>query len=155
MTTTTTPTNIDRTNLAKLVKSAHSKATNAFKKSLTHAKEAGSYLAQVHANCSYPDFLAWAINDCGISQSTADNYVRIHRNWEAIKGEDNYTSALKALRKRRNTNPKDVVPVQPLSAWQDKIQKAMTEFHVKGTIQNVQRFLEEFGVREPQQNLAA
>ena len=87
--------------LARNVKKAHEAVCTALRSSLGHAKKAGEYLSQVAADMPSKDFCAWAKKECGLSDSTAYNYIRIHKHWQEVKDEANYVKALKALRATR------------------------------------------------------
>lgn len=92
------------------------------------------------------EFVQWVKTEIGISESTAYNYIKIHKNWLEVQGEDNYVSALKALRKSRK--PKADVPAQVLTPWQEALKQKMEQFCIKASLDNMTLFLESMGIKE-------
>ena len=129
--------------IASKVKKEHAKVTAALNDSLEHARQAGDYLSEVQRKIPYKEFVAWVVDSVGISEASANNYCRIFRQWAKLPKDLNYTEALKA-RKTRKAKPD--VPQQPLTEWQKTIQERMGKFKIKGALDDVQAFLESFGV---------
>lgn len=134
--------------LATKIIAAHGKVTKALQSSLKHAKDAGASLAMVQANKTAKHFIAWCKKECGISESTALCYIRIHKHWQEVEGEANYTSALKALRTTRKTTKTAAANI-PLNPFQDKLADAMARYCIKGTLVNMELFLADLGYIKP------
>ena len=78
------------------------------------------------------DFKAWVKDTCGISESTAYNYIRIHKNYDAIKEKGSYVDALKAMRVKGL--PKSEPTNVPQTDWQKEVIAFADECAVKGTL---------------------
>lgn len=130
--------------IASKVKAEHAQVTAALKDSLEHAIQAGDYLSQVQREIPYKEFVAWVKRSIGISEASANNYCRLFKQKSKLPKNLNYTEALKALRRRRK--PKVEVPQQPRTAFQKAILERMDKFKVKGSLDDVEAFLESFGV---------
>jgi len=135
------------TEQANQIKNLHAESCGLQQQSLAKAKAAGELLAHVYAEIGdYKDFITWCRSECEISEATANNYIRIHRQWKKLPHENlNYTEALAALRTTRK--PKAALEPIPLTPWQVTVQEAMEKFQVKGSVESVCAFLEHFGVK--------
>ena len=136
---------IDLAALAVKVKEEPAAIVELHESSLLHARNAGKFLAEAEMN--YKKWLAWAQEAIGLSASTVANYVRIHEKWDEIPGrtEANYSQALRALRKTwKPKPPKSEKP--PLTPWQQTITERIKKFKIGGKLENIEKFLESFGV---------
>lgn len=131
--------------LAAKIKEAHNNVCQALRSSLDHARAAGEWLSLVRAKMNYKEWVQWCQEKCGLSESTATNYKRIHENWKEVQNEENYTAALKALRKTRKVSEAEE-ETAPLSPWEAKVKQKMMEHKIKGKLVNIKKFLADFGV---------
>ena len=102
--------------LARRINSAHSNFEKTFRLSLEHAKEAGGLLMQAKRKVGHGNWEAWLSNNCQVSISMSQKYMRISREWTAIEAakEERVTylsikGALKLLAKPRKDRPAPMV----------------------------------------------
>jgi hypothetical protein len=80
--------------LALDIKAEHREVGAALRKSLDHARKAGELLARAKQQIeALPEYKwgGWVSKTCEIHERTANNYIRIHRQWakieQAVKGD--------------------------------------------------------------------
>jgi hypothetical protein len=72
--------------LAARIRAEHEAAGGALKRSLQHAIAAGELLLEAKAQLRHGQWLPW-LESCGISERTAQRYIRLVRNREAIEAK--------------------------------------------------------------------
>lgn len=85
--TTATPA-VDVAKLVEQIKAAHAATVSAYRKSLDNAKRAGKLLKELKAHIDAPDspysWAKWVGPNTGISERTANNYMRVYEGWDKI-----------------------------------------------------------------------
>jgi hypothetical protein len=79
--------------LAARISVEHEAATGAVKRGLQHAISAGDLLLEAKAQLKHGQWLPW-LESCGLSERTAQRYIRLARNREAIEAKSDNVSDL-------------------------------------------------------------
>jgi hypothetical protein len=79
--------------LAARIRAEHEAAGGALKRSLQHAIAAGELLLEAKAQLKHGQWLPW-LESCGISERTAQRYIRLVHNREAIEAKSDNMSDL-------------------------------------------------------------
>jgi hypothetical protein len=81
------------TDLAARAKAEHAAVAGALKTSLSHALAAGDILIEAKAQLKHGQWLPW-LKSCGISERTAQRYIRLARNRAIIESKSDTVSDL-------------------------------------------------------------
>jgi hypothetical protein len=98
--------------LAARVRAAHTSVDAALKDSLTHALDAGDLLIEAKAQIPHGQWLSW-LQSCGVSERSAQRYIRLARNRARIEAEPDTVSdlsinaalALLVVRRQKSRDP--------------------------------------------------
>src|SRR5262245_13433345 len=74
----------DLDSLAERINAEHAQAETAFREGLIHARVAGEFLAEAKRRCGHGSWLPWLEANVTFSERTAQAYMRIAREWDAL-----------------------------------------------------------------------
>ena len=80
--------------LAGRINEAHRLCEQAFREGLQHAITAGELLIEAKALCQYGEWLDWLRDNCDVSERTAQAYMRVARNREALEAKAQHVAGL-------------------------------------------------------------
>ena len=116
--------------LAQRINQEHEQCCDAFTAGLQHALNAGDLLIQAKALCEHGEWGAWLAVHCSMSERTAQSYMRVARNREAIEAKAQRVAdlsmreALLMLSEPRRSNGNPYLEGGPI----DDFEKVMAEW---------------------------
>jgi hypothetical protein len=104
--------------LAAQINEAHRQCVAAASSALEHARRAGTLLAEAKGKCGHGQWLPWLKENFDFSERTAQNYMKVAREWPRLAEANpqrvadlSYREAVKLLEAPRQ--PKDGEPTLP------------------------------------------
>jgi len=102
---------LDLGHLAEEINAEHAAAEETLRAGLGHAKRAGELLLQAKDLVPHGGWLPWMKDHCAFSGRTAQNYMRVAREWDAIQAKTqrvadlSYRDGLKLLTHTKEEDP--------------------------------------------------
>jgi hypothetical protein len=101
--------------LADEINAAHRACTADLMSGLNHARRCGQLLLKAKASVKHGEWLSWIQDNCQFSERTAQYYLRVVKNWEAIEKTEPAGSVLSFRKARQIAKPVSVADVIELA----------------------------------------